>query len=311
MGDHTDIHGPAAGASTVHGSASKATSNHVFSSAGTAAIKTFKTNDGTAYYEVQPKIESSAEEDLPRGSDKTVFVEIVAPDGDGADPRLALLKCLCPPPATSSCWGAAYGSLTPRHDGTNNVFLYCMNCGRDTWIPPLSDGMTPMGIYFDEYPTQLRAIIVCDDYPRLYFERINMDALPRWDEYPGTGQYHMSSVGFHSGTHFVGATASNIVVIDVVGGEPGHDLLILRAFIVENGGFYLWNLNNNHIFVCSEKIYLCVFFRSGQDMSSVRSSVFVLEQIDGENAFVPTNDVGDFAIYLGSNQPLVLPAEDN
>ncbi|BAT11698.1 Os10g0520502 [Oryza sativa Japonica Group] len=61
MGDHTDIHGPAAGASTVHGSASKATSNHVFSSAGTAAIKTFKTNDGTAYYEVQPKIESSAE----------------------------------------------------------------------------------------------------------------------------------------------------------------------------------------------------------------------------------------------------------
>lgn len=117
--------------------------------------------------------------------------------------------------------------------------------------------------------------------------------------------------GFHSGTHFVGATASNMVVIDVVGGEPGHDLLILRAPIVENGGFYLWNLNNNHIFVCSEKIYLCVFFRSGQDMSSVRSFVFVLEQIDGENAFVPTNDVGDFAIYLGSNQPLVLPAEDN
>lgn len=102
-----------------------------------------------------------------------------------------------------------------------------------------------------------------------------------------------------------------MVVIDVVGGEPGQDLLILRAPIVENGGFYLWNLNNNHIFVCSEKIYLCVFFRSGQDMSSVRSFVFVLEQIDGENAFVPTNDVGDFAIYLGSNQPLVLPAEDN
>lgn len=139
---------------------------------------------------------SRLQEDLPRGSDKTVFVEIVAPDGDGADPRLALLKCLCPPPATSSCWGAAYGSLTLRHDGTNNVFLYCMNCGRDTWIPPLSDGMTPMGIYFDEYPTQLRAIIVCDDYPRLHFERINMDALPRWDEYPGNGQYHMSSVGF-------------------------------------------------------------------------------------------------------------------
>lgn len=46
-------------------------------------------------------------------------------------------------------------------------------------------------------------------------------------------------------------------------------------------------------------------------MSSVRSFVFVLEQIDGENAFVPTNDVGDFTIYLGSNQPLVLPAEDN
>ncbi|KAF0930466.1 hypothetical protein E2562_032893 [Oryza meyeriana var. granulata] len=48
---------------------------------------------------------SRLQEELPHGSDKTIFLEMLTPNG--ADPTLALLKCLCPPPTTASCWGAA------------------------------------------------------------------------------------------------------------------------------------------------------------------------------------------------------------
>lgn len=242
---------------------------------------------------------------LPPGTQRIAVLQMLAPAGAvAADVTMAVVACLSLPPLSATCWGAAHGLVALRQSGTNDLYLFCLICGSSRIIPPLSGGMTPHGIFFNEHPLEPMATITIEipGLPicnlRLHYELTDLQDAQRhrWAMYPGTEKYIMRSVCFSDCVHFIGATSANTVMIDELGGPLGHDMVV-------------WGKYGHHVFKCLDNIYLCLLFRYYEDVNAVSAQVFLLESSAGYH-LVPTDDIGSYAVYLGANKPVVLPAED-
>ncbi|PUZ61906.1 hypothetical protein GQ55_4G315300 [Panicum hallii var. hallii] len=243
---------------------------------------------------------------------------MLAPAGAvAADVTMAVVACLSLPPLSATCWGAAHGLVALRQSGTNDLYLFCLICGSSRIIPPLSGGMTPHGIFFNEHPLEPIATItieipglpICNS--RLHYELTDLQDAQRhrWAMYPGTEKYIMRSVCFSDCVHFIGATSANTVVIDELGGPLGHDMVFVDVPVAENGHMVVWGKYGRHVFKCLDNIYIWLLFRNYEDVNAVSAQVFLLESSEGYH-LVPTDDIGSYAVYLGANKPVVLPAED-
>jgi len=118
---------------------------------------------------------------LPEGMPKVLALQLSEQDGV---PSLVQACCICQPPPTAAVWGAAHGFLALHHKATDDLYLFCMNCGDDmVWLPPLpegfttgliSDGIRSGGIFFHELPVT-SYVVLSNDHPRLHWELMVID----------------------------------------------------------------------------------------------------------------------------------------
>ncbi|CAL5046436.1 unnamed protein product [Urochloa decumbens] len=232
-----------------------------------------------------------------------------------ADVAMAVVPCLSLPPSSATCWGAAHGLVALRQFGTNELYLFCLICGRSRILPPPPGEMIPHGIFFNERPWEPMATLTTNDLDdpactlRLHFELTDLQDAQRhrWAMYPGTNAHDMRSLCFDDCVHFIGATSANTVVIDESASPRGHGMVFVDAPVATDGQMAVWNKYGHHVFKCSDNIYLCLLSRDPEDANVVSVQVFLLQS--GYD-LVPTNDIGSYAVYLGANKPVVLPAED-
>ncbi|RLN11587.1 hypothetical protein C2845_PM09G04900 [Panicum miliaceum] len=179
--------------------------------------------------------------------------------------------------------------------------------------------MTPHGIFFNEHPLDPLATITVDNplpglptyISRLHYELTDLQDAQRhrWAMYPGIEDDVMRSVCFSDCARFIGATSANTVVIDELGGPLGHDMVFVDVPVAENDHMVVWSKYGRHVFTCLDNIYLCLLCHDCEDVNAVSAQVFLLESSAGYH-LVPTHDIGSYAVYLGANKPVVLPAED-
>ncbi|CAN6172804.1 unnamed protein product [Urochloa humidicola] len=254
---------------------------------------------------------------LPPGSQRITVLQMLKRAGAAAaDVEMAAVQCLSLPPSSATCWGAAHGLVALRELGTNGLYLFCLICGRRRIIPPLSGEMTPHGIFFNECPFEPMATLTTSDLhrphvvytSRLHFELTHLQDAeqPRWVMYPGTEGHAIRSVCFDDCVHFIGATSDNAVLIDGSDSPRGHDMVSV-APVATDGQVVVWDNYGHHVFKCSDNIYLCLLLRDSEDVNAVSVQVFLLQS---DNHLVPTKDIGSYAVYLGANKPVVIPAEE-
>ncbi|KAL6606074.1 hypothetical protein ACP70R_041727 [Stipagrostis hirtigluma subsp. patula] len=235
-------------------------------------------------------------------------------DRHGEGPATGTVCCFCPPPKTSTCWGAAYGLLAIRLGVGNDVLLFDLNDGSTRLLPDLPDGATPCGIYFNEIPVQTLGII-SDLNPRLlHFVALDFDLEEGiWEPwYPANANIVMESLVFGAGLHFAGTTADT-VVIERLPERVGADEAVIHIAVPDasGAGFEPWASHNPYIFSCSGSIFLCILLRAEKDVQTVRAVVFsVRQRSPGEGYSLDrTFNIGEYAVYLGANQALVLPGD--
>lgn len=142
-----------------------------------------------------------------------------------------------------------------------------------------------------------------------------------WALHPDTLTTSMKSVGFiNVGTHFVGISDRTVVVgsLDIIyENTPFHSPLgssrekAIFLDVPAEGAPVMeaWGNYGNHVFTCDDRVYVCVMLRSLSDANVVGATIYSLDGLPGgEFALVRTYDIGAFAVYLGANQALVLPA---
>lgn len=290
------------------------------------------------------------DEVMPFGIDKMLALQMVASEGGATSLVRCPCFCrpLPPPDALwgatrgllphASVWGAAHGLVAFQQEGTFDVYLFCLNCGQNNVrLPRLPlgcttgcrsgmasevDDITSGGIFFHELPITPLAILF-SGRPTMFTDQ-HIDDYGRrwWAFYPGTEDIPMNSVGFLDGTHFVAVSADLTVVIGPVEVTyPGNwtytpvisEQLVFLDIPAERAPVMVpWGSYGNHVFRCGERVYVCIMKRSISDEDVVSSTVYSLDRLTGGGyALVRTYDIGDFAVYLGANQALIVPAADS
>ncbi|CAN6208453.1 unnamed protein product [Urochloa humidicola] len=256
---------------------------------------------------------------LPPGSPRIAVLQMLKRAGAAAaaDVEMAVVPCLSLPPSSATCWGAAHGLVALRKFGTNELYLFCLICGSSRILPPSPGEMIPHGIFFNEHPFEPMATLTTNGPEvavytlRLHFELTDLQDAQRhrWAMYPGTNAHDMRSLCFDDCVHFIGATSANTVVIDESGSPRGHDMVSVDAPVETDGQMVVWSKYGRHVFNCSDNIYLCLLLCDSEDVNVVCVQVFLLQSGSGYH-LVRTDDIGSYAVYLGANKPVVLPAED-
>lgn len=260
---------------------------------------------------------------------KMVALQLTAPEGR-SNPSLVPCACVCQPPFSAALWGAANGLLSLQKIGTNYLFLYCLNCGDMVPLPRLPPGCSTGcasdalgteafgsgGVFFNEQPTKLFAIQFWH-YANLVTHRRERKA---WSLYPETENKHMKSVAFPNETHFIGISDSAVVVGPVSVLYPDHrnpfstrkaagEVFFIDIPAEGDPAMDVWDNFGNHVFRCADRVYTCVMLRSVDDANVVSATVYYVDQLPGGGfTLVRTYNIGPFAVYLGANQALVLPA---
>ncbi|KAF8687282.1 hypothetical protein HU200_042961 [Digitaria exilis] len=99
-----------------------------------------------------------------------------------------------------------------------------------------------------------------------------------WDQYPGAqGYFPMRSIHFFENVSFAGVTQGNLLILDELDRGLDEDMATLAAPIVEDGIMIPWMRNGQHLFVCEDREYHCILFRSILDIDHVQVMCFCVE----------------------------------
>lgn len=130
-----------------------------------------------------------------------------------------------------------------------------------------------------------------------------------WAQYPGAqNHYPMRSVNFFKDVSFAGVTQGSTLIVDAVTRGLDDEMATVKAPRYEGEIIVPWMKNGQHIFVCEERAYMCVLFRSIQDVDLVEALCFSIRANEnGDYVLEQVADIGPYSVYLGSNQSIVLP----